>query len=439
MIAKIPARDETEMERLYAQARRYDLLSRDQEQDIDERKWQAVTTILALLIKDPFSRHYLMRWADACCRPLPEMDQFQNRRHRTLLRRELADYLPDGKWSGKTADLTQQFSQPYCEEALLGCLVEMALPTSLIVGIAETVMHVGCSKKDSDITAALQAWERYWPRQYADVSAPAPATGQALEEQIKSYLSARDLLIKHNMRLVYTIVGRNRDKGVPFLDLIQEGNLGLLRAAEKFQFTRGYRFSTYAFNWITQRVKRSLVNAAGTIRYPVHVQTQLGKVHGERARMHALLGRAPGDTELAESLELSVEKTRELLQLRNIGASLDAPRFEEDEGATLLDSLPGGPFARPAANAEQASLHQKLVNELSHLSKAEKDVVMLRWGLDTAMPLSRAEIADKLSVSKEWVRQLEASALKKLRQSESVQAVYRDHTSSTDPMQLTDP
>jgi DNA-directed RNA polymerase sigma subunit (sigma70/sigma32) len=79
------------------------------------------------------------------------------------------------------------------------------------------------------------------------------------------------------------------------------------------------------------------------------------------------------------------------------------------------------------------------VNELSHLSKAEKDVVMLRWGLDTAMPLSRAEIADKLSVSKEWVRQLEASALKKLRQSESVQAVYLDHTSSTDPMQLTDP
>mgnify|MGYP001821738813 CR=1 FL=1 len=435
MIAKIPARDETELERLFAQARRYDLLSREQEQEIDERKWQAVTAMLALLIKDPFSRHYLMRLASACRSPLPEIDQFQQRLHRTLLRRELGEYLPGGKQAKKTDRLTQQFSQPYCEASLLACFTEMSLPTSLIVGIAETVMHSG----QSDITAALEAWERYWPRQYADVSATTAATVQALEEQIKLYLCARDLLIKHNLRLVYTIVGRNRDKGVPFLDLVQEGNLGLLRAAEKFQFTRGYRFSTYAFNWITQRVKRSLVNAAGTIRYPIHVQTQLGQVHGERARMHATLGRAPGDTELAESLELSVEKTRELLQLRNLGVSLDAPRFEDDEGTTLLDSLPGGPFARPAANAEQASLHDKLVNELRHLSKAEKNVVMLRWGLDTAMPLSRAEIADKLSVSKEWVRQLEASALKKLRESESVQDVYRDHTSSPDPTPRTDP
>lgn len=438
MVAIIPTKDDSEMERLYAQARRYDLLSREQEQEIDGRKWQAVEAMLSLLINDPFSRHYLMRWSGACLHPLPEIEQFRYRKHRLLLRRELTDYLPGGKQSKKAKALAEQFSRPYCGDALLACLVNMSLPTSLIVSIAETVMYTDQDQQHSEVTEALKAWERHWPRQYADVSALSGTTEKALKQQIRLYLRARDELIKHNLRLVYTIVGRNRDRGVPFLDLVQEGNLGLLRAAEKFQFERGYRFSTYAFNWITQGVKRSLASASGTIRYPNHVQIQLGQVHGERSRMTAQLGRAPGDTELAAALDLPLEKTRELLQLKNMGVSLDSPRFEDEEGATMLDSVPGGPFAEPGAEAEQASLHQCLLSELGQLSKVEQQVVRLRWGLESDMPLSRTEVADQLAVSKEWVRQLEASALKKLRNSEAVQAVYRDHAYSAQAARVAD-
>lgn len=425
MVAEIPARDDTELERLFAQARRYDLLSREQEQEIDQRKWRAVGLMLSLLLDDPFSRHYLMRMINACSLPLPEIEQFTHRRHRLLLRRELTEHLPGGSQSRKVKRLLKQFAAPYCGDALLERLTDLSLPASLVVGISEVVMQ---QTGDSKVAEALHAWERHWPREYADVSSVSRDTAGALQQQISAYLSARDQLITHNLRLVYTIVGRNSNKGVPFLDLVQEGNLGLLRAAEKFEFERGYRFSTYAFNWITQGVKRSLASAAGTIRYPNHVQMQLGEVHGERNRILARSGRTPSDTELAESLDLSVDKTRELLQLRNFGVSLDTPRFDDETGSTLLDTLSDGPFGQPGDDAEQASLHDRLLEEISRLNKIEQQVVTLRWGLLQGSPLTRTEVADQLAVSKEWVRQLEMSALKKLQRSEVMQAVYRDHS-----------
>jgi RNA polymerase sigma factor (sigma-70 family) len=427
MVSRVPAREDTELERLYAQARRYDLLSREQEREIDERKWAAIRKLLELLIEDPFSRHYLIRWTRACGESLPDIDKFKLRKHRSLLRRELSNYLPGGTHAHKITVLAKQFSKPYSGEELLHALLELSLPTSLVVGMAEAVMHHDCEKHGSKVAAALQAWEHQWPREYADVTAPGPATHKSLMAQIKCYTSARDLLVMHNLRLVYTIAGRNRNRGAAFLDLVQEGNLGLLRAAEKFQFERGYRFSTYAFNWITQGVKRHLADAGGTIRYPTHVQEQLGKVYGQRGRLLARSGRAPGDTELAGTLDLTVEKTRELLQLRNFGVSLETPRFDDEVGATLLDSLPGGPFANPGDETDQASLNNRLLSEIRQLDTAEQQVVVQRWGLQQGPALTRAEIADQMSVSREWVRQLEQSALNKLGQSEMMQAVYNDH------------
>jgi RNA polymerase sigma factor (sigma-70 family) len=425
------ARDNTELERLYAQARRYDLLSREQEQEIDERKWSAVRRLLELMVEDRFSRHYLGRWITNCSRPLPDIENFKRREHRSLLRRELADYLPGGCHAKKLKHLAESCTADIPQEALLTGLLELSLPASLVVGMAEAVMKKGGGAGGSKVAVALKAWERHWLPDHADDLKEQPlADARQMAEQIKLYTTARDLLIMHNLRLVYSIAGRNSNGGAPFLDLVQEGTLGLLRAAEKFRFERGYRFSTYAFNWITQGVKRHLADAAGTIRYPTHIQEQLGRLYGERGGRLARSGSAPLDTELADALDMPVTKARELLQLRNFGVSLDAPRFDEDAGSTLLDGMAGGPFAEPGDEAEQASLNQRLLSEIRRLDLAEQQVVVQRWGLLEGCPLTRAEIADQMSVSREWVRQLEQSALNKLAHSEMMRSVYKDHYSA---------
>ncbi|MEM8561120.1 MAG: sigma-70 family RNA polymerase sigma factor [Pseudomonadota bacterium] len=430
MIPDVPVRQDDELERLYAQARNYDLLSREEEQDIDARKWSAIHQLLDDMVEDPCSRHYLARWAKACCEPLPEIDCFKDRKHRLLLRRELADFLPEGDCAKKTKTLAASFKKPYAKKRLVGHLHALDLPSSFVVGMAEAVIYHDLDHGYSAVAAALDAWELHWTREYADVSSPKSATKKALRKGIREYTEARDLLIKHNLRLVFTIAGRNRNKGIAFTDLVQEGNLGLLRAAEKFQFKRGYRFSTYAFNWITQGIKRHVADSAGTIRYPAHVQEQLGKVHGERGRQLASLGIAPLDAELASAIGLPVKKTRELLQLRNFGVSFDTPSHEEDGRSTLLDATSGGPFPEPGQEAEQASLNDRLLREIEQLDAAEQRVVIQRWGLHDGPPLSRAEIADQMSVSREWVRQLEQSALNKLGESEMMKMVFKDHLRS---------
>ena len=428
MYTEMPVKGDSDLERLYAQARQHDLLSREQEQEIDERKWAAVRRLLELLCEDAFCQNYLMRWSRNCCRPLPAIEQFECREHRFLLRRELVDYLPGGVNSHKMSALAEQFEAGSQTEMIAGKLLELSLPATLVVGLAEAVSHRSEELAGSTVGAAIQTWERLWPPQQSrGPASPAPATVSAMADQIQHYTAARDLLVKHNLRLVYTIAGRSRKKGAAFLDLVQEGNLGLLRAAEKFRFERGNRFSTYAFNWITQGVKRHLADSAGAIRYPSHIQEQLGRVHGERGRGLARSGVALRDTELAAALGLPIEKTRDLLQLRSFNLSLEAPRFDDEPGASLIDTIPGGPFADPGEEAEQASLNRSILGEISRLTPTEQKVVIQRWGLRKDPPSSRAEIAEQMSVSCERVRQLEQSAVAKLRQNDAIRALYSDH------------
>ena len=428
MITEIPTREDKDLERLYAQARRHDLLSREQEQEIDGRKWAAIKRMLELLCEDTFSNSFLRRWAVSCGQPLPAIEDFKCREHRSLLRRELTDFLPGGIHSDKMSALAEQFETGSSNEVITAALLSLSLPATFVVGIAEAVSPHSEGPTGNTVAAAIEAWEQHWsPPGTVELAAPAPATVGSLAAQIQHYTAARDLLIKHNLRLVYTIAGRHRKSGVAFLDLVQEGNLGLLRAAEKFQFERGYRFSTYAFNWITQGVKRYLADSAGAIRYPSHIQEQLGRVHGERGRRLARSGVPLRDKELAGALGLPLARTRELLQLRTFDLSLDAPRFEDEAGATLLDSIPGGPFAEPGDEAEQALLNRRLLGEISRLTASEQKVVIQRWGLRKEPPLTRSEIADQMSVSCERVRQLEQSAMAKLRQNNAMHALYSDH------------
>jgi RNA polymerase sigma factor (sigma-70 family) len=236
------------------------------------------------------------------------------------------------------------------------------------------------------------------------------------------------MLVMHNLRLVYSIAGKNKGKGIAYLDLIQEGTLGLIRAAEKYESRKGFRFSTYCFNWITQSIRRYVGDAGGLIRYPTHVQEQVAKLYRHKNLEQSRSGVEPTEAELAESAGIGLEKTRNLLQLRNLGISLDAPQYDDDDGA-MIDSIPGGPYAGTENSAEIDSLNRCLLSSIDTLEPAEREVVIARWGLHDGPPLSRAEIADRMSVSREWVRQLERSALDKLAKSRTIQDAYDDYSS----------
>lgn len=421
--------EQDELERLFAEARRYPLLDEGQERSIDGNKWSAIRELQELLARDRNCRRFLRRWSEMCLSGLPDIGAFGTREHHFLLRRELAAYLPGGPRAEQMVELSSSLGRDEGIRVVTPKLLALELPGSLVAGLAEILVRDAAEVESSGVGGALLAWMRQWSKA-AVRGRPTEANRQKLNNCLRLYLAERNRLIMHNLRLVYAIAGRHRGKGLAFTDLVQEGTLGLLRAAEKFQAERGYRFSTYAYNWIQQSIRRSLTESAGTIRYPNHVQEQLGRLYGERSRETARSGVAPSDTALAGAAGLSLQKTRELLQLRNLALSLDTPQFDDDEGTTLLDTLPGGPFQETDRDAEQASLNQRLLVEIRRLDPAEQQVVISRWGLQQGPPLSRAEIADKMSVSREWVRQLERSALEKLRRSETVNSVYRDHNST---------
>ena len=177
---------------------------------------------------------------------------------------------------------------------------------------------------------------------------------------------------------------------------MQEGTLGLIRAAEKFEYEKGFRFSTYCFNWITQAVRRYVGDAGTLIRFPTHVQEQIGRLYKERYAEQARTGQEADTETLAANAGMDPEKARELLQLRNLTVSLDAPKYDDDDDQSMVDTLVGETFGEASDDAEQESLGKFLGHAISRLEANEREVVSARCGLNNAPPLSRAEIADKL-------------------------------------------
>ncbi|MFN2327716.1 MAG: RNA polymerase sigma factor RpoD/SigA [Chromatocurvus sp.] len=420
--------EEKDLERLFAEARRYPLLTAAQEREVDTNKWAAVKGLQDLFARDPAARHYMLEWAGNCSVTPLDIARFENREHHFILRRELADYLEDGRCNGAMTAFEAGLVKERSERHLAKLLDDLKLPASLTVGLAGVVLRQAGQKVACSVANALQDWQVSWHRISQRARPPLDDTAvMTMQGLLDKYTDARDTLTMHNLRLVYSIAGRHRGRGVSYLDLIQEGTLGLIRAAEKYEYQKGFRFSTYCFNWITQSVRRYVGDSGGMIRYPTHVQEQVSKLYRIKINEVARTGIEPGDEELARAAGLSLDKTRQLLQLRNLGVSLDTPQYEDDD-ATLLDSIPGGPFQGTESQAESESLHERLLHEITDLDPAERQVVIARWGLHDGPPLSRAEIADKMSVSREWVRQLERSALTKLSRNQNVQSAFEDYT-----------
>ncbi len=423
--------EENDYEYLFAEARHYPLLSAEEERAIDISKWQAIGDLQRLMLLDRNCRRFVACWAQNCVTTPPALDRLQSRDHFFLLRRELSEVLSADGAETRLLTLATLLQQHPAGASDLTTLQDLDLPASLVAAMAEWCISGGEAEDLSSAARALRAWQMSW-QGVAAQEPPIPTQPHRREmvHQLDAYHLARSRLVMHNLRLVYSIAGRYRDKGVSFPDLSQEGTVGLIRAAEKFRHRKGYRFSTYAFNWISQAIRRCVADAAGQIRFPGHVQEQLARLYGERARLVARTGRPVSDRELAEAAGLGVDKARELLQLSNLAVSLDAPRYTGDDSVALVDTLPDPGTGQTFGEAENMSLRRFLLGEISCLDPAEQRVIIARWGLQGGPALTRAEVADQMAVSTEWIRQLERSALEKLRASERVTSAYADHVNT---------
>ena len=240
-------------------------------------------------------------------------------------------------------------------------------------------------------------------------------TEQQLKHRLRKARAAKRRMIRSNLRLVVSIAKRYLNRGVPFLDLIQEGALGLNRAAEKFDPDKGYKFSTYAYWWIRQGITRTIANDARTIRLPIHVVEKLNKLKKASRELRKELQRTPTEDEIAEALDMTPEQLRALQQVQRKSLSLNH-RVGKGEDTELMELLEDGNSLSPESQISESMMRQEISDVLTEvLSEREKDIIALRYGLTTGETHTLEEVGRIFQLSRERVRQIQTKAMRKLR------------------------
>jgi len=302
---------------------------------------------------------------------------------------------PENRSTGTSSDPVRMYLKEIGRVPLLSAAEEVALAKRIEAGSI-------ASEKLADLSALRELDTLEF------------AERRRLERLARDGEQAKSDLIQANLRLVVSIAKRYVGRGMLFLDLIQEGNLGLMRAVEKFDYTKGFKFSTYATWWIRQAITRAIADQARTIRIPVHMVESINKVHRVQRQMLQELEREPTIEELADKVGMTVARVREIMRISQDPLSLDSPVGEEDD-SNLADFIEDAQAEAPAEIAAKMMLNSAVLEALGELNEREQQVVRLRFGLEDGQARTLEEVGKEFGVTRERIRQIESKTLAKLR------------------------